>query len=242
MHPQAAAFSGVADAYERGRPGYPSSLAGLLGLAAGVEVLDLGAGTGKLTRALAASGATVTAVEPLEQLRSRIGAEAATVLDGTAEAIPLADASVDVVAVGEAWHWFDHARAADELARVLRPAGTVGLVWQEADPEHLPAWTAEVEAVLAPLQAGHPAFGPDDAGRPVLDAHPAFDGLRRHRLEHVHETDHEGVIAVIASFSYVAALEGHERQSLLGRLASIVPPGPLRLPYLTDVWLTRRRA
>lgn len=238
MHPKTAAFADVADAYERGRPGYPQDIVTLLELGPGVDVVDIGAGTGKLTRVLVASGATVTAVEPLPRLRERISG--ATALDGTAERLPLPDASVDAATVGEAWHWFDHAAAADELARVVRPGGVVALIWQQPDPQARPAWMQRTWEIVRAHRDDHPAFGDDDAGRPILDAHPAFDGLRHVELSHLHHTDHEGVVAEAASISYIAAMDGHDRATLLAQLAAIVPRGELDVPYLTDVYLTRR--
>jgi SAM-dependent methyltransferase len=145
--PQAARFGDVADRYERARPLYPESavseLASRCGLRAGTPVADLGAGTGKLTRQLVAVGADVVAVEPAAGMRRRLEAEVpgVPVLDGTAEDIPLPDASVDVVTAGQAFHWFDTHRALDEIARVLRPAGWVALLWNER-PES--GWAAEL--------------------------------------------------------------------------------------------------
>ena len=238
MHPKTAAFADVADAYERGRPGYPQEIVTLLELGPGVDVVDIGAGTGKLTRVLVASGATVTAVEPLPRLRERI--RGATALDGTAEQLPLADASVDVATVGEAWHWFDHEAAAAELARVVRPGGRVALVWQKSDPQARPAWMQRTWEIVRAHRGDHPAFGDDEAGRPVLDAHPAFDGLRHVELSHLHHTDHEGVVAEAASISYIAAMDAHERATLLAQLAAVVPRGAFDVPYLTDVYVTQR--
>jgi ubiquinone/menaquinone biosynthesis C-methylase UbiE len=128
LHPLAERFASVADAYERGRPDYPAAVIGALAaelmLAPSAPVLDLAAGTGKLSRALLAAGLDVVAVEPLDSLRAvlarNIGPE--RVLEGFAEAIPLADTSVDAVTVADAFHWFDHAPALAEIQRVLRPA------------------------------------------------------------------------------------------------------------------------
>jgi SAM-dependent methyltransferase len=238
MHPKTAAFADVADAYERGRPGYPQEIVTLLELGPGVDVVDVGAGTGKLTRVLVASGATVTAVEPLPRLRERISG--ATALEGTAERLPLDDASVDAATVGEAGHWFDHGAAADELARVVRPGGMGARVWQSSDPQARPAWMQRTWDIVRAHRGDHPAFGDDEAGRPALDTHPAFDGLRHVELSHMHHTDHEGVVAEAASISYIAAMDAHARATLLAQLAAVVPRGSLDIPYRTDVYLTTR--
>lgn len=239
MLPKTAAFADVADAYERGRPGYPQEIVTLLELGPGVDVVDVAAGTGKLTRVLVASGANVTAVEPLPRLRERI--RGATVLDGVAEQLPLDDASVDAVTVGEAWHWFDHGAAANELARVVRPGGAVALIWQRPDPQARPAWMRHTWEIVRSHRGDHPALGDDEAGRPGLEAHPAFEPLRHVELSHMHHTDHDGVVAEAASISYIAALDAHDRATLLAQLAATVPLGALDVPYLTDVYITRRR-
>ncbi|WCB93939.1 hypothetical protein DSM104299_02665 [Baekduia alba] len=129
LHPLAEGFADVADDYERGRPGYPAAAIAAFGLPAGARVADVGAVTGKLTRALLAAGLDVVAVEPLDGMRARLVAELPGVeaLAGTAEALPLSDASVDAIAVGDAFHWFDSALAAPELARVIRPGGVLAI-------------------------------------------------------------------------------------------------------------------
>ena len=163
--PDPAAFAAVAGAYERGRPEYPPALLDLLRPAG--HVLDLAAGTGKLTRLLRTAPVRVTAVEPLAELRAFLDAD--DVLDARAESLPLPDASIDLVTVGDAWHWFDHERAADEVARVTRPGGRVALVWQEPDTALAPPWTDVLGRLLAPLYGDHPGFR-DEQGRGPLSA------------------------------------------------------------------------
>ena len=234
--PDPAAFGLVADAYERGRPEYPADLLGLLrpsGL-----VLDLGAGTGKLTRLLRASSARVVAVEPLAELRAYLDAD--EVLDGRAEAIPLGDAAVDLVTVGDAWHWFDHERAADEVARVVRPGGRVALLWQTPDEAQAPAWTRELGPLLEPLRGDHPGFR-DEQGRGALDAHPAFDGLTEHRVPFRWRPSRERYVDYIGSVSFVAGLAPDDRRRVLARVAAVVPEGPLAVPFVTRCWLAERR-
>ena len=152
-------FGRVADAYARTRPRYtPAALdraIAELALEAGATVLDLGAGTGNLTRALRERFATVVAVEPDEEMRARFDGDA---LAGSAEEIPLPDGSVDAVFVGEAYHWFDHDRALPEIARVVRPGGGVGVLsrsWGEQEqPGLLPRpFAAELDAVWARFHA-----------------------------------------------------------------------------------------
>jgi SAM-dependent methyltransferase len=147
----ARSFETAAAAYERYRPEYPDEavrwVADRLELRDGARVLDLGAGTGKLTRSLVAVGLDVVAVEPgramLDQLRAAV--PAAEALDGSAEAIPLSDDSVDAVFAGQAFHWFDRERALSELIRVLRPRGGLGLLWNwEDDGDQIGTRLAEI--------------------------------------------------------------------------------------------------
>jgi len=233
--PDPAAFRHVADAYERGRPDYPAGVLEVLRPAG--HVLDLAAGTGKLTRLLRTAPVRVTAVEPLAELRAYLDAD--EVLDGRAEAIPLADACVDLVTVGDAWHWFDHVRAAEELARVTKPGGRVALLWQTPSDAHAPAWTQLLGPLLEPLRGDHPGFR-DEQGRGALDAHPAFDGLTERHVPFVWRPSRARFVDYIASVSFVAALPPDDRRSVLAEVAAVVPEGELAIPFVTRCWLTRR--
>ncbi len=162
---RAVSFGAGADIYERARPTYPDAAVDWLVPARARRVVDLGAGTGKLTRSLVARGLDVTAVEPsagmLDQLR--LAVPGATALPGSAEAIPLPDGSVDLIAVAQAWHWFDAARAAAEAARVLRPGGSLAQIWNTRDTTV--AWVARFGVIA---DRDHPNEG--YAGPPALDA------------------------------------------------------------------------
>lgn len=218
LHPLVAGFEGIAEEYERGRPGYPEPVARAIADAAGgPRLLDLGAGTGKLSVPLLALGRDVVAVEPLASMRAALarGLGAERVLAGTAEAIPLPDASVDGAVSSDAWHWFDGPRAAAELHRVVRPGG--GVVVCElvgTSPPDAPH-ARVVRATLEPLRAkaGHPltkAFRPEtltiDWTPPGFEGE-GFDPLeRRDGLELVQHTDGERLVALAASVSFVNAL------------------------------------
>src|SRR3954447_9097468 len=149
----AAGFGAAANLYERARPSYPQAAVDWLiaecGIAPASTVVDLGAGTGKLTRLLVPSGARVVAVEPIAEMRAHI--EGAEVLDGTAEEVPLPDRSADVVTVAQAFHWFDHDRALPEIHRALREGGRLVLVWNMRDLED--PLQGAVEDLLRPIRS-----------------------------------------------------------------------------------------
>jgi SAM-dependent methyltransferase len=245
LHPLAQGFDGVADEYERGRPGYPAAAVAALGLPDGARVADVGAGTGKLTRALVAAGLDVVAVEPLDGMRARLAAELPGVeaLPGTAEALPLADASVDAVACGDCFHWFEPEPTARELARVIRPGGTLAILFNTpARHAELP-WGAELTAILEEVRPEHPGF---DGGRRrpvVVDAPGAFTPLQRTEVDNPHRTDREGVLANIASISFVAVLPHSERRALLDRIDALLRGHgveALLMPLRTELHVARR--
>jgi SAM-dependent methyltransferase len=161
LHPLTAGFAEVADVYERGRPEYAPAVVGAivaeLGIPAAGPVLDLAAGTGKLTRALLGVGLDVVAVEPQPELRELLEASVGheRVREGLAEAIPLPEESMAAVTVADAFHWFDHALALAEIGRVLRPGG--GLAVLSAVPDWGGAsWAHEVGTLIAGMLTAHP--------------------------------------------------------------------------------------
>ena len=244
-HPTAAAgFGRAADAYERGRPSYPDAavayLAAELGLGPAGRVLDLAAGTGKLTRLLAEGGADVVAVEPVAAMRAVL-AEAMpeiTVLDGTAEMIPLGPASVDAVTVAQAFHWFDAEAALAEIHRVLRRGGGLGLIWNAMDSS--PEWVAVLKELVQGVRGPVPQY----SGSPWRDAFQSsglFTPLNERSFSFTHELSEDGLVDRVCSTSYVAALPDAERSLLVGQVRALVAdvPRPLVLPYRTDVFCGR---
>lgn len=166
-------FGKAAATYDRNRPSYPpAALRWLLGEEP-LRMLDLGAGTGKLTRALIRQGHTVTAVEPDDSMRAQLieATPEAEAFAGSAESIPLEDASVDAVSVGHAYHWFDSDAAHAEIARVIRPGGLFVTLWNLRD-EDVP-WSAQLTKILADEDTGTGAEGPS-----AIMLHGAVDVLR----------------------------------------------------------------
>jgi len=241
VHPIAAAGFGVsADAYERGRPGYPSAaiewLARRVPLRAGMTVVDLAAGTGKLSRALVATGARVIAIEPLEAMRRAIGPEVEA-LDGTAEAIPLPDTSADAVTVGQAFHWFDGGAALAEIHRVLRPNSSLALLWNARrmeDPIH-----ASIEQLIEPHCEQVPRHG-TGAWRQAFTRSALFGPLEEVHFEHEQLLDAEELEARIGSTSAIAALAAIERGAVLARVRALAGTGRVTLRYRCEIHVTQR--
>jgi SAM-dependent methyltransferase len=246
----ARSFGGVADAYERGRPRYEPHVIDVIGKAAGgPRILDVGAGTGRLSAPLLQAGYDVVAVEPLDAMRAilagHIGAERA--LAGRAEALPLDEASVAGAVCSDAWHWFDGARAADELARVVRPGGGVVVcVSQGSDDDGQPPWARDLERIwreLAQAIGDHPYV--HGSRRPDgLEGHSAFEEVRLRHVPFVHRTDRQRIVAHFASMSFVSSLPDARRRETLAEIDGILERHGVDradLPYRAELWITRRR-
>jgi SAM-dependent methyltransferase len=250
VHPAAEAFDRAGDEYERGRPTYPAEavelLARALGIEAGRTVLDLAAGTGKLTRLLVATGARIVAVEPAAGMRQSIERDLPEIvaLEGTAEGIPLADKSVDAVTVAQAFHWFDGDATLAEIHRVLVPGGRLGLVWNgrdQGDPLQ-----ARLSEIMEPHRGNAPAYLA--AGwREAFERTSLFTPLEHARFSMVHELDPDGVVARVLSVSFIAALSDVERErveaevrELLAEQAGVRAGERVALRYQTDVFWCER--
>jgi SAM-dependent methyltransferase len=239
--PRAASFGRAAEDYERGRPGWPERVAEVAALPADAEVLDLAAGTGKLTRLLVRHFARVVAVEPDDALRALI-AEAET-LAGAAESIPLPDSSVDGVFCAEAFHWFDAPGAVEEIARVLRPGGSVVVCFNTDGGETEPHWPDEARAVIEQ----HRPSG-EMGGRHLVEAgawrdafdHGPFEPLRFETAPHEHVQTTDEAIAQILSISGFALLPEAEREEMRAELRGVLPDETWRTPLLAEIWSTRR--
>ena len=235
----ARSFERAAEAYEQARPDYPDALLDLLPIDASATVLDLGAGTGKLTRVLARRYARVIAVEPLDGMRAILeavvpGAEA---LAGTAEAIPLADASVDAVFAAAAFHWFANDDAVAEMARVLRPGGVLALAWNESDkPVPLPQEFTDYQDALADPEEKRRWRRPWSE---VVGRGP-FGELREEVAKHQQVQSRENVLLFARSLSLVARRPEEERERIMRDLDALLPEGPFVFPISAHVqWTTR---
>jgi ubiquinone/menaquinone biosynthesis C-methylase UbiE len=235
---RAASFARVADAYERARPGYPADAVLWLAGETPCDVVDLGAGTGKLTRSLAALGHHVVAVEPLAEMLDQLRATVpgATAVVGSAESMPLPAASMDVVACAQAFHWFDQEAALTEIARVLRPGGRIALVWNVRD-ERIP-WVAD----LSDAMVGR--TGVDRGASEPIERSGFYGEVERARFEHTQDVDREALRELVLSRSYCAVLPEEERAPILGRVDAVFDAhardGVLTLPYVVECFRAER--
>jgi SAM-dependent methyltransferase len=250
-HHAAVGFDRAAAAYERGRAGYPlpaiEAILAATRAGPGRTLLELGAGTGKLTGALTGSGARVIALEPVAGMRELLAqaAPAAEPLDAVAEQIPLADASVDAVIVAQAFHWFDPVAATAEVARVLAPGGTAALIWNRRDERV--AWVSELSRILD-AEAGDAPRYKNGHWRRGFDGNPAFEPLELRTWPHSGKPGRDVILERVSSVSFVAALGEDARSRLLADVAHLLDTHPgtrgrddVALPYVTELFTTRRR-
>ncbi|RBY96374.1 SAM-dependent methyltransferase [Blastococcus sp. TF02-8] len=239
MWARARSFGSVAAGYARLRPGYPADAVAFLLGDRPLDVLDVGAGTGLLSQVVLDQGHRVRAVDPspemLAELEARLPAVPTAV--GTAESLPVGDASVDAVVAGQAAHWFDPVPAARELRRVLRPTGVVGLVWNTRD-DRVP-WLAALEELLDDEARGH------EADQGVVDrlATELRAEVRLQESGIVQRAAPEEVVGGIATRSYVALMDDARRAEFLGGIRQLLAEHPdtrgrqeLELPYRTHAY------
>ncbi len=249
--PAVLGFDRAAGEYERARPDYPPAaidhVARQLRLGPDRVLLDLGAGTGKLTRAFRPYGPTIVAVEPIGGMRREfaLAVPGAELLDGTAEAIPRPDASCDAVVSGQAFHWFRAEEAAREIARVLRPLGGVALLWNHRD-ESVP-WVARFGAILEPYRGTTPRAA-TSRGADVLAGSGLFEPLRVKEFRFAHGLSPDGVVDRALSVGFVALQPEEVRARIAERVRELVATEPsirglemVPFPYRTEVFVTHRR-
>ncbi|WP_315836634.1 class I SAM-dependent methyltransferase [Bradyrhizobium prioriisuperbiae] len=245
-HSASDGFAAKADEYARGRPDYPADvlnwLQQRLGLGTGKTVVDLGAGTGKFTAYLAKTGAHVIAVEPVTQMREKLSHTLPEVeaLSGTAEAIPLPDASVDAVTCAQAFHWFATSAALTEIHRVLKPGGKLGLIWNVRDESV--AWIAKLTRIINQHEGDAPRYA-SGAWKKVFP-HAGFGPLHEDIFPHGHTgTPEDVIINRVRSTSFIAALPADQEANVVAQLRDLIASEPtlagkpeLTVPYTTSAF------
>jgi SAM-dependent methyltransferase len=227
------------------RPGYPDSavewaLRPVRGRKV-VRVLDLAAGTGRLTEALQRAGVDVIAVEPDPQMRAEMlrRVSGVAVLAGAGEDIPLPDERVDAVVIGQALHWFDQQRALPEIARVLKRGGVFAALWNGDD--HRAEWVVEYSRL-----SGFPVDGKAPP-RPRIAAHEAFEPIQWETFGNSHRRTIDSLLATVGTFSATLVMEPHQRVKKLRRLREYLlsrpetASGEFDLPLITSVARAIRR-
>jgi SAM-dependent methyltransferase len=241
LHPATRGFA-AADVYERGRPDYPAAAIARIvegvGLRPGRTVLDLAAGTGKLTRLLTASGATVVAVEPVPEMRAELERRVpgVTILAGTAERIPLDDGSVDAVTVGQAFHWFDAEAALREIHRVQRPGAGLALIWNVRD-ERDPLQAALSE-IIDPLEGDTPRRKQRSL-KTLLAESDLYERSERVLFEHAQPVDEQRLVERVVSISFIASAPADVRAGVEERVRELARAAqqPIELPYMTELYV-----
>lgn len=241
-------FSQASERYAKGRPDYPDELLPWLqqrlGAREGARVVDVGAGTGKFTQLLARTGADVTAVEPVREMGARLSASLpqVRVLEGTAESLPLDSSSCDALVCAQAFHWFANERALQEMHRVLRPGGRLGLVWNVRDESV--DWVAAVTRIITPYEGDTPRFHTGQWRQP-FERFSGFAPLQCTVFGQTHRgTFEDVVINRILSVSFIAALDAGTRRDVESALRALPQAYPalqaeiVEFPYATQAWIT----
>ncbi|HTT89201.1 MAG TPA: class I SAM-dependent methyltransferase [Acidimicrobiales bacterium] len=247
IRPEALAFGPKANDYEKGRPDYPpgavSWLVDALRITSSSTVVDLAAGTGKLTRALLATGARVIAVEPVAGMRDVLTSvvPAAEVLEGTAEQLPLPDSSAGAVTVAQAFHWFRGAEALAEIHRVLAPHGRLGLIWNRRNMDQ------PVQAELARIMKDHRGDTPSQetgAWKAAFQETRLFGPLTEADFSMEQIVDREQLVARVLSVSFMAGLPADQQAGVADEVTEIAGRfgDPVTLRYTTRVYWCEARA
>jgi SAM-dependent methyltransferase len=246
-------FDSGAHAYDRARPSYPPDavawLVDALALRTGTRCCDLAAGTGKLTALLAPTGASLLAIEPVEGMGAllRQAVPGVPLVAGTAEALPLAAASLDAVTIAQAFHWFDADRAFGELARVVRPRGRVGLVWNARDRSV--DWVDTLWSIMDRVEKRAPWRDHERWADSALGDRHGFGPLHEATFEHTQTLTVDGVVERFASVSHVAVLPQDQQDAVLDEVRDVLATHPatrgkprVAIPYRVDAYWCERLA
>jgi SAM-dependent methyltransferase len=239
----ALSFGSVASLYDSVRPSYPvECVRYAVGDSVGDaprRVVDVGAGTGKFTEIVAMLGHDVVAVEPDDDMRAQLSVRfpQLVALAGTGESIPLPDSSVDAVVVAQAFHWMNARLALTEMARVLRPGGSVGLIWNMRDSNV--AWVGALSELLE---------GGNNTLPESIPTHPDFSAFERKDFRFDVPMDADALVQLVSSRSYVITMPDDKRADLLSQVRTLATNHPdlagkesFTAPYVTTVFRAVRR-
>ncbi len=243
----ASGFDAQADSYEQARPSYPPDAVAWfvehLLIAPGMTVVDLAAGTGKLTRLLEAFGANLVAVEPVEGMTRVLRATlpGVSLVSSTAEALPFASASLDAVTVAQAFHWFDADAAFAELHRVLRPGGRVGVVWNARDRSV--DWVNEVWSIMDRVEKRAPWRDHDQRNDSGISDRPGFGPVHEATFHNEHHQSPRDVVTRVLSVSHVAVLPPADQERVLDEVRTLLASHPatrgrdvVTIPYRVEAY------
>jgi ubiquinone/menaquinone biosynthesis C-methylase UbiE len=243
-------FQAAADAYERGRPDYPSEaiqfLADTCGMRRGAKIIELGAGTGKFTRLLVPTQATLLAIEPVDAMRKKFSTllPAVEILDGSAESVPAGDGTADVVVAAQAFHWFDAEKALAECHRVLRPGGMLGLIWNVRDESM--EWVAELTRIIDVYERSAPRYKSFEWKR-AIEGNKLFGPLGQRSFKHSHRGTVDTFMDRVASISFIASLPDGQRESVMKEVRSLIEnhqltkgKAEIETVYTTDVYWCKK--
>lgn len=243
-------YKGVADTYNKGRPGYPEDAITFIkqrfGISQGTHLLDLGAGTGKFTQYFVNSGADITAVEPVPGMLKSLLEQHTSIkgVEGTAENIPVGDNSIDVVVSAQAFHWFDAAKAANEVLRVLKPNGYLVMVWNNRDESY--PWVKALTEIMDPYSGDTPRSRYGNWRKP-FDSGEIFTKLEFKEFVHSHIGDSKMVLNRVLSTSFISKLPDTEKTKVISQVNDLISRTPelqrekVEFPYLTEVFWCQKK-
>ncbi|HEX9775661.1 MAG TPA: class I SAM-dependent methyltransferase [Actinomycetota bacterium] len=247
-------FGAAAETYAAARPEYPpaavDAVVEAMALPAGHRVLELGAGTGTFTRALLERGVTVAALEPVRQMRAILAGRSpgVEIMEGSAESIGSPGEAFDAAVAAQAFHWFRFDEAVPEIARVLKPGGTLALVWNVRDER--PAWVREITEIIEPYEEPGGVRVPrhrERRWREALEQRREFAPVSETEFGHPgQEMDLEGLVARVGSTSFIAELPAQDRATVDARVRALAErhaelrAARFTFPYVTEVYVYRR--
>lgn len=251
MNPTAAkGFHTEAEAYEKGRPEYSREIISFLQkelfLGSDKKLVDLAAGTGKFTRLIAATGVDLVAIEPVEGMRTQFRKKLPSipVVEGSAENIPLPAASVDVVTVAQAFHWFSNEKALQEIHRVLKPQGHLVLIWNQRDEQV--DWIRQMSEIINAKAGTTPQYR-SGLWKKAFETTSYFSPLKKTLFRYTQTATIETLVDRAASTSFIGAMGSQEKETVLQALREMALNHPLlrgkdsfEFPHTTDVYVTQK--